>query len=186
MTRWPLILLTLALAGSAVSVVSRRAAEPDRLDPCPWDQVVEEQVPEAVILRILAKQHLVREVAARRQPILEAAALFRELNRLPPALHPADHPSLAGRSEEELLCRQVIAYVAEPDCNWPEAAAQATVARLEAELQEELRRHGAIRLPDPAGLPPGLELLEQARARMTEAERRACLPARRGDSPRPW
>jgi hypothetical protein len=183
MTRWPLIVLTLALAASAVSVVSRRAAEPEEPDPSLWDEVADEQVPEAMILRIIAKQHLVREVAAGRQPLLEAAALFRELNRLPPALHPADHPSLAGRNEEELLCRQVIAYVAEPDGDWPESAAEAAVARLEAELQEELRRHGAVRLPDPAGLPPAPELIEQARARLTEAERRAFLPARRGTPP---
>jgi hypothetical protein len=183
MTRLPLIVLTLALAGSAAAVVIRRATEPEEPDPSPWYEVVEEQVSETPVLRILAKQHLVREVAGGRQPLLEAAALFRELNRLPPALHPADHPSLAGHSEEELLCRQVIAYVAEPDGDWPESAAEAAVARLEAELQEELRRHGAVRLPDPAGLPPAPELLEQTRARLTEAERRAFLPARRGAPP---
>jgi hypothetical protein len=185
MTRWPLILLTLALAGSVAAVVGRRAAEPDQPDPCPWDQVADEQVPEAVILRILAKQHLTREVAAGRQPLLESAALFRELNRLPPALHPADHPSLAGHSEEELLCRQVIAYVAARDGDWPESAAEAAVARLEAELLEELRRHGGVQLPDPAGLPWATDLLEQARATMTEAERWACFPAHRGAPPGP-
>jgi hypothetical protein len=185
MTRWPLILLTLALAASTAAVVSRRAAEPEEPDPSLRDEVADEQVAEAVILRILTKQHLTSEVAAGRQPLLEAAALFRELNRLPPALHPADHPSLAGRSEEDLLCRQVIAYVAEPDGDWPESAAEAAVARLEAELQEELRRHGAIHLPDPAGLPSAPELLEHTRARMTEAERRMMLPARRGAPPGP-
>jgi hypothetical protein len=185
MTRWPLILLTFAFAWSAVSVVGRRAGEPEEPDPCSWDEVADEQISEVVILRILAKQHLTSEVAAGRQPLLEAAALFRELNRLPPALHPVDHPSLAGRSEDELLCRHVIAYVAARDGDWPESAAEAAVARLEAELQEELRRHGAIHLPDPAGLPSAPELLEQTRARMTEAERRMMLPARRGAPPGP-
>jgi hypothetical protein len=180
MTRWPLILGILGLAGAAAAVVGRRAVEPEEPDPYTWDEVAEEQVPEAVILRIRAKQQLTREVAAGRQPLLEAAALFRELNRVPPALHPADHPSLAGHSEEELLCRQVIAYVVEPAGDWPESAAETAVARLEAELQEELRQHGVICLPDPARLPPALELIAQARATMTEAECRMVLPARRG------
>jgi hypothetical protein len=185
MTRWLLILLTLAFAWSAVSVVGRRGSAPEQPDIAPWDEVADEQISEVVILRILAKQHLTSEVAAGRQPLLEAAALFRELNRLPPALHPADHPSLAGRSEEELLCRQVIAYVAARDGDWPESAAEVAVARLEAELREELRRHGAIHLPDPACLPSAPELLEQTRSRMTEAERRMMLPARRGAPPGP-
>jgi hypothetical protein len=183
MTRWRLILLTLALVGALAAVVGRRAAEPDRPDLSAWDEFdkfVAEPVPEVVILRKLAKGHIARETAAGARPLVRAAALFRELNRYPPAVVPLDHPSLRGRTEEERLCRQVILFVTNWDDDEPEVVAAAS--RLEAELQEELCRHGTVQLPDPAGLPSAVELLEQARARMTEAERRVYFPARRGDS----
>jgi hypothetical protein len=183
MTRWPLILLTLALAGSVAAVVGRRAAEPDQPDPPLWTDVAQESVPEVVILRILAKRHIALETAAGKRSLVQAAALYRVLNELPPALPPADHPCLDGRIEEEGLCWQVILYVANREDDGPQTAA--AVARLEAELQEELCRHGTIQLPDPAGLPSATDLLEEARATMTEAERRACFPTRRGAPPGP-
>jgi hypothetical protein len=128
-----------------------------------------------ITLRILAKERIAREAAAGARPLVQAAALFRELNRHPPAVVAAGHPSLLrGHTEEERLCWQVIQYATN------EAAA---AARLEAELHEELRRHGAVRLPDPAGLTSAAELLEQAWAAMTEAERRAWLPTPRDRRP---
>jgi hypothetical protein len=183
MNRWPMIILTFALAGSAVCLVVWRVVESAESRPCPCEEVAEDQNTEATILRIFAKRQLARETAAGRRSLVEAAALFRELNRLPPALQPAEGPFLTGRTEEERLCRQVIGYVANLEHDRSEAAADAAVARLEAELQEELERHGAVRLLDPADLPSAAELKEQARARMSEAERWAYLPARRGAPP---
>jgi hypothetical protein len=182
-TRWPLLLLTLALIGAVAAVVGQRAADPARPHLSAGDELDEtviEPLSEVWPLRILAKRHIAREAAAGTRSLVQAATLFRKLNRHPPAVVPADHPSLTGRTEDERLCWQVIGYVTNEE-DWPEAATAA--ARLEAELQEELRRHGAVRLPDPAGLPSVPELLEQTRARLTEAERRVWLPTRRGDLP---
>jgi hypothetical protein len=183
-TRWPLLLLTLALVGAAAAVVGRRAAEPNRPDPSPIDEVDDiaaERAHEVITLRVIAKRHIARETAAGARPLLQAATLFRVLNRHPPALLMGDHPSLRGRSEEERLCWQVIRYVTNLEGDWP--AAVAAAARLEAELQEGLRRHGALQLPDPTGLPSAEELLERARATMTEAERRACFSTCRRQPP---
>jgi len=175
-SRWPLLLLTLALAGAAGAVIARRAVEPVRADLSPsdaFDKFLGEPVPEVMSLRILAKRHVAREAAEGARPLVQAAALFRVLNRHPPALAPPDHPSLNGPTEEERLCRQVILFVTYWQDGGREAAAAA--ARLEAELHEGLRRHGAVHLPDPAGLPSAEELLEEVRTTMTETERRACL-----------
>jgi len=178
-TRWPLILLTLALVGAAAAVIARRSVEPDRRHLSPsdeFDKFVAEPVPEEVILRIFAKRHIAREAADGARSLVEAAALFRVLNRHPPAAISPDHRSLNGRTEEESLCWQVILFVANWEDGGPKAAA---IARLEAELQEELRLRGAIQLPNAAGLPSAEKLLEQARATMTEAERRACFSSHR-------
>jgi hypothetical protein len=184
MTRWPLILLTLALAGAAAAVVGRRAAEPDRPNLSTsneFDEIAAERDHEVKTLRILAKQHIAHEVAAGALPLLKAAALFRALNRHPPAVVVVNQPSLDGLSDEEELCQQVIRYVDNLEHDWPEAAA--AMARLQAELQEELRRHGAVQLPDLAGQPSAAELLEQTRATMTEAERRSYFSTHRGQPP---
>jgi hypothetical protein len=181
-TRWPLILMTLGLVGAATAVIGRRAVEPEQpqLSPNEFDKFVAEPVAEETTLRIIAKRHIAREAADGTRPLLQAAALFRVLNRYPPAL-PAAHPSSDGRSEEERLCRQVIMYVTSREDGGAEADAAAV--RLEAELQEVLRREGTVQFPDPVCLPSAEELLEEARAMMTEAERRACFPNRCGHPP---
>jgi hypothetical protein len=164
-------------------VIARRSVEPDRRHLSPsdeFDKFAADRAIEMRMLRILAKRHIAHQTAAGAQSLVQAAALYRVLNLHPPAPVPATCPTLPERSEEERLCRQVIGYVSSYEGELPDAAAAA--ARLELELQEELRRHGAIQLPDPAGLPSAEELLEEARATMTEAERRACFPGLRGDS----
>jgi len=182
-TRWPLLLFTLALAAAAIAVISRRATEPDRRRHVPtdkFDEIAAEPAPEMMMLRPFAKRRIAREAAAGTRPLLHAAALFRELNLQPPVVAGPNHPSLPGRTEDERFCWQVIAYVAEPEDDWPAPVAAAAAAWLEEGLREELHRHGTVRLPDRADLPPVLQVLEQVRATMTEAERRAWLPARRG------
>jgi hypothetical protein len=140
---------------------------------------------EAVDLRNLARAQLAREAAAGRRPLLEAAALYRELNRLTPRAAPprfvAPRDPLADlplETEEALLCRQVVLYA---DAIFREEGrdqeATAAVARLAAEFHAELRSHGTIRLPDPPPGEPVEELLRQARARLAEQQR--------GRSPRP-
>jgi hypothetical protein len=183
MTQRPLLLTLTLAAAAAAALVVRHAAEPTRPDPPRWWEEVVEPVPETIRLRALAKRQIAREAASGSRPLVEAAALFRELNRLPPEPRPACLASLPGRTEEERLCREVILFVNQREDDWPAAAAAEAVARLEDELRRELSRDGGIRLPDPAGLPPAAELLERARAGMTEAERRATSPARHGGPP---
>ncbi|HJZ90029.1 MAG TPA: hypothetical protein VKE40_04105 [Gemmataceae bacterium] len=180
MTRRPLMLTFALAAAAAAALVGRHFAEPAPPDPPPWGDGAE-SYPETVPLRYVAKRQIAREVAAGARPLVEAATLFGELDRLPPATYPAYHAALPGRTEEERLCREVIQFVHSLEDEFPQAAA--AVARLEGELRSELGRDGGVRLPDPASLPPAVELLEQARAGMTEAERRAVLPAGRGGPP---
>jgi hypothetical protein len=61
-------------------------------------------------------------------------------------------------TDEERLCRQVVGW-ADWLLQWEDPPARvAVVDRLEAEYRAERRRHGAIRLPDPAALEPVEEL----------------------------
>jgi hypothetical protein len=131
-------------------------------------------------LRLLAKGRLTREVAAGRRPLLEAAALFRALDRRPPA--PADPAGMPAGSAgvltaEARWCRQVLTWVAA--LPGPAAPAEAVVARLEAEFAA-LRRRGPIRLPDPSRLESADSLLDHARAEVA-----AGLAPRPGQRRRP-
>jgi hypothetical protein len=121
----------------------------------------------AIRLRSAAKFQLAREVAAGRRTLEEAAALFCELDRLPPAAGPAvadlfnvDVP-VAARTAAERACRQVINFVS---VAVPGEAGAAAEARLVAHYRAEVARRGTVRLPDPAALTPVRELLDQARA----------------------
>jgi hypothetical protein len=138
---------------------------------------------EVVVLRIFAKRHIAREAAAGRRSLVEAAALYGELNRLPPAGRLVNSPYLSGNTEAEWLCRQVIAFATRSGPDWESESTRATRARLEAELQREVAHDGTVRLPDPAAMPAAADLLEEARARLTEAERKAFLPARPAELP---
>jgi hypothetical protein len=139
------------------------------------------------LARVVARERLARAAAAGRRPLLEAAALFRELNRRPPGTAAPDHPDPDGPplaipldAEEGRLCLQVVqcAYFALRDESHGRAAEAA--ARLEAEYCAERRACGAVRLPDPASLEPVERLLEHARAWVIEQERRTA-----GHGPRP-
>ncbi len=146
-------------------------------------------LPETVVLRHLARQTLAREAAEGRRSLLEAAALFGALGRLPPEAAPVapelgSHfaPKLSaplpGDTEEELLCQQVIAHLNAALDGRPLGERQAAVDRLEAQFREELRRHGGIRLPDPSSLTPVPELLEQVRQALPPPARQALLSPR--------
>ena len=105
----------------------------------PVDEPLAAGFPEIVTLRTLAKDRIAEDVVAGRRTLLEAAALFRELNRLPPEpLKPSwIDPSLRipADTEEGWLCRQVIERVRLELRREPDRAA-AAVARLEAEFHE--------------------------------------------------
>jgi hypothetical protein len=180
------LVLALSVTAGAVAVISRRPGDRPPPDPNPVCQVVDQPdwaEVEVMVLRTFAKRHIAQEAAAGRRSLVEAAALFGQLNRLPPVGRLPDYPHLSGDTEEERLCRQVIVFVTRSGPDWNSESVRATAARLEVELRQELARDGIVRLPDPAGLPAAADLLEEARARLTEAERKAFLPARPADPP---
>jgi hypothetical protein len=191
MKRWPYIPLALTLAAAGAVVCHPRAPEPDEPDTPPQAEVFRPLAPETTALRIHVKHQIAREVAAGRRPLVEAAALFGALNRLPPE---SIEPPLLDRidaslrlprnTDEERLCWLVIAQVKAVLRDEPPDRVAAVVARLAAEFREELRQHGVLRLPDPSTLPSAQELLERARKAMTETEGKAPFSLRQ-DAPEP-
>jgi hypothetical protein len=168
--------LALALTAGALPLALSRCRLPEDMSPPPPDAIeqVEEGYSEAQALRLVAKDRIARDAADGRVSLLEAAALFRELNKLPPApARPTRVDSslnIPADTEEAWLCRQVAAHVRVALRSDP-ARAEAAVARLEDEFFAELRAHGALRLPDAATLEPVHGLLERARARLAEQQR---------------
>jgi hypothetical protein len=182
MNRLSIFTLTLSLGAVVAVVVCPPTCVPNKpISPAETPEL-SRPASEVVILRAIAKNQVAREVAAGRNSLPEAAGLFRALDRLAPESAPASEwfgddlpPNIPGRTDEERLCRQVVAYVRVALRDGPADVAAAVVARLEAEFREELRQRGTIRLPDPSELPPVQQLLEQARKLRTEAEQQRQL-----------
>jgi hypothetical protein len=103
---------------------------------------------EALLRRIAAKDQVTDRLLAGDLTLLQAAAWFRRLNDDPPHL-PTDYSKLPGESEEEKVCRQVIAWAGHRLGLQGVAASEAdgTVRRLEDELDGRLRRDGRVELP---------------------------------------
>jgi hypothetical protein len=104
----------------------------------------------AIDRRVQEKDRVAGELVDGRLTLFEAAAHFRRLNDGGPK--PAAPAALVypGDSEEECLCRQVIAY-ARPLLNRHPAdtrEADEFVARCEEELRRHKERHGAVVLPE--------------------------------------
>ena len=177
MKRLPYFVLTLGLAAAVAAVFAPCGSGPGESCTEPTIVTVVQPPPESAVLRTLARRRIARDAAAGRRSLVEAAALFHVLNLSGdvPARFPDDHPwALASscHTDEERLCRQVVQWVDTLQRLEPRDSDAAAVARLNAEFQEELRRHGAIRLPDLTGSPTAGELLETFRATMTDTERR--------------
>src|SRR5262249_815652 len=108
--------LAVVLAVSLPAVFCRCEPEPT------WSPEPEGQdgtaVPHVISMRLAAKQWLARAVADGRLSLLDAAALFGELNRFAPAapdLAIEDRHACAlrppARTDAERLCRQVVQWV---------------------------------------------------------------------------
>ena len=166
-----LVLAVSALAASLTFILDPCPPESDgAVQPLP-SEAKGQAVPEILALRIGAKNHIADEVIAGRLSLVQAAALFGALNPIPPQCEMASWSfCFPAATEEELLCRQVLHWV-----GWALAEEQdrreATLARLEAELMEELGTGRTVRLPDPLTLVPVQKLLQQAR----EELQRRCL-----------
>lgn len=174
-----MILLALALAGSGALVswavypdtasgVDRgdEAVSYDRLSVAALmsvlarekDRSAELEARRGALLRNLdAKNEAARDVIAGRRTLPEAAAVFRGLyDDLPVAAWLDWRATTPAGSDEECLCRAVIAQVAILVASYPDEVARlmpagpreraTIVPRLEAELREHLR-HGPMRLP---------------------------------------
>src|SRR5262249_53545748 len=120
MKRWPYIPLALTLAGSAAIVCCPDTPEPAEPDTPSHAEAMTTPDPETVVLRNWAREQIAREAAAGRRSLVEAAALFRKLNRLPPEWHELLRLenayvgwalSAPVHTEEERLCRQVVQWV---------------------------------------------------------------------------
>src|SRR5262245_57206353 len=146
-------------------IVTRRAPERER----PTGDYGErsDAVPETIRRRILAKELLVWDLASGRLSLFAAAALFRELDRIPPETKYSAAPDpdpplrLSSPTEDERYCVVVISVtrsvlrVSQPD------RAEIVTERLVAEFEAERRRSGTIRLPGPGSLETLRELLRR-------------------------
>jgi hypothetical protein len=165
-----LFALALALGGVVIALTGFWLPEPDdaNLPDLPWVEAAEGPSSPAAVVGF-AKRLVARDVAVGRRSLLEAAALFRDLPRLPPGLA---LPSVEGRdwgqdlpaaTEEERLCIRVIGFVRGLLWEQPDVARlEAAQTRLECEFWSAICEQGTIRLPD---VPPAAieALLTQAR-----------------------
>ncbi len=163
----PSAALVLIAATTLWLVLRPRPTEPEP----PPEVDATEQLSEIVHLRIHAKGRIAREVADGRRSLWDAAALFRELDRMPPAANrqldpiPFRQPT-SIRTEDDQYCWSVIVWVwnsRRPNDVVGEERAKAAIARLTAVFEDELCR-GAVRLPDPSALESVEALMTHARA----------------------
>lgn len=104
---------------------------------------------EAIQRRCLIKRDLARRIIAERLPLLQAAELFREVNG-EDGLHTLALTGL-DRSINELLCRQVIEYLATEEREMEQAGCVWTGTRWSEELRQDFdRRMAAGEFPPPA------------------------------------
>jgi hypothetical protein len=169
------ILAVLGLATASVTMLlSQTSSEVDVRSQSVESDTEREPAVDGLALRIVAKYRVVRDVIAGRFSLLEGAALFGALNRMPPqsaslSLLDRQSPRLGfhPHTNEERLCRQVMEFVVHELAEEPDRQKTA-LARLQAEFRAELRMQRNIQLPDPSRLFSVEELLEEARADLAE------------------
>jgi hypothetical protein len=104
-------------------------------------------------LRLLeARRRVLKDLAHGRLRLLEATRQWRDLSPVP---HHQLTDMLAhikpGASYDERLCRHTI-HLIEYSWELPPEETRRVIARLEAELEEHLARHGTVVLPEPRPL----------------------------------
>lgn len=121
--------------------------------PQPQPMVIEVMPPDpasrTLTERIKYKAKVVTRLVNREINLFEAAALFRDANAEPPEKPNESWRSLPGKSDGEKLCRQVIYWVSRgvhPTVSPGQGAELAH--RLEKELNEYLKEHEVVTLPD--------------------------------------
>jgi hypothetical protein len=146
-----LLMLAACLAGAAVGLP--RGLDQLGLDWLAGDQANAQATTlmdyrtEVARRRIEEKHAVIGRLVAGQLSLVQAAALFRQLDATPEDCPGPDRSAWSGRSEEEKLCRQVIHW-ARNEARHTSAEPDALVARLGAELAEALARDGSVHLPD--------------------------------------
>jgi hypothetical protein len=151
-----MVVLVLAVAAAAALVHSEWARDlgvdglalgapengwgPATIDPGEEDLAVQR--------RILEKNRVAQELIDGRLTLVEAAAIFRRLNAMPPCSAGSLAHYCAGDSEAERLCRQVILWARTLAAGQSPYLADVTAARLEEELSRHMARHSTVILPD--------------------------------------
>ena len=102
---------------------------------------------EESLQRCTAKEDSARALIAGQLTLLEAAAGFRDVNACWPKARTFLQQAYAGLPYEHALCRQIIAYAEAELRHQGSAQKDSVLHRLEAELEEHLRRHGKVCLP---------------------------------------
>lgn len=103
----------------------------------------------SVTERIAQKERLAYELIAGRVTLFQAAARFRAVNQQHPETMQDMRKAFPGGSDEEKLCRQVIAWAQVLlTHSTPPSQREARIGQLEAELEEQLTRTGKVTLPD--------------------------------------
>jgi hypothetical protein len=102
-----------------------------------------------MVERLRARGEVIDDLRAGRLTLVQAAARFRGLNGLAPeASYDLSH-HMAGATEEERLCRQVIYWAEGAERTVPPTAREQTRRCLEAELDRLLaENNGVIRLQE--------------------------------------
>lgn len=100
-----------------------------------------------LLLRSARRRETALAVVEGRLDLFTAAARFRELNDLRPCNWSVERARFKGCSDDEIACRQVIAWVRDRKFEWSAGQQTALLARLEAQLAEALRQPGGLRLP---------------------------------------
>jgi uncharacterized NAD(P)/FAD-binding protein YdhS len=175
--------LAVVIAVALSAVFCHRAPSPDESIE-PFSPELSAPAPDGVGLRSEAKRIIACEVASGQWSLVETAALFGALNRLSPMapeLSLQDNPPFSWvlsdpvHTEEERLCRQVVQWVDVLRRTESPEYVDAAVARLTAQFRQELQTRGAIRLPDPSSLESFENLLNRARASLSQSQRRAAV-----------
>ena len=116
-----------------------------------------EQKVQATFRRLKRKQRVIGEVLAGRLTLLEAAALFRALDRGPPALDwDRFRDSWPGNSDDERHCRAVIGWAYKTLGYNDLCKAEACRQDLDRQLSEQ-QRLGPLRLCPISELPPWID-----------------------------
>jgi hypothetical protein len=162
------------VAGSLTVLLIEARSEIEEAPQAVFSDPNREPTTDALSLRIVAKSRIARDLIAGRFSLLQGAALFGALNRVPAQsakLSVLDAQvsrlGVRPRTDQERLCRQVIDYVASALAADPDRQ-ETAVAHLEAVFMDELHRQGTIQLPDVSWLVSVEQLLEEAGTELAE------------------